>query len=39
MRWEQGRAEIDRLLAAGELQRIPPSRALADRLIMQASRD
>jgi hypothetical protein len=23
MRWNQGRAEIDKLIAAGELQRVP----------------
>lgn len=38
MRWEQGRAEIDRLLAAGELERVLPSREHADRLLGQARR-
>ena len=27
---DQGRAEIDRLIAAGELQRVPPNREHAD---------
>lgn len=38
MRWEQGRAEIDRMLAAGELERVQPSREHADRLLGQAWR-
>jgi hypothetical protein len=36
MRWEQGRAGIDRMLANAELQRVPPSREQADSLIAQA---
>lgn len=36
MRWDQGRADIDRMLADAELQRVPPSRAQADSLIAQA---
>jgi hypothetical protein len=36
MRWEQGRAAIERMLADGELQRIPASREQADRLLAQA---
>src|ERR1700761_555134 len=36
MRWEQGRAAIDRMLADGELQRVPASREQADRLLAQA---
>jgi len=36
MRWEQGRAGIDRMLAAAELQRVPPSREQADSLIAEA---
>lgn len=36
MRWDQGRAVIDRMLADSELQRVPPSREQADRLIDQA---
>ncbi len=36
MRWDQGRASIDRMLAAAELQRVPPSRDQADSLIAQA---
>ncbi|HET9896323.1 MAG TPA: HEPN domain-containing protein [Streptosporangiaceae bacterium] len=36
MRWDQGRAGIDRMLADAELQRVPPSREQADSLIAQA---
>lgn len=36
MRWNQGRAVIERMLAARELQDIPASRDHADRLIEQA---
>jgi hypothetical protein len=36
MRWEQGRAAIEQMLANGELQRVPPSRVHADRLLAQA---
>lgn len=36
MKWEQGRAVIERMLADGELQRVPPSREQADRLLSQA---
>src|SRR6266487_6168522 len=36
MRWEQGRAAIERMLADGELQRVPASREQADRLLIQA---
>lgn len=36
MRWEQGRADIDALLAAGELERVAASREHADRLLAQA---
>ena len=36
MRWEQGRGAIDRMLADGELQRVPASRIQADRLLFQA---
>lgn len=38
MRWEQGRAQIDKMLSAGELERVHPSREHADRLIDQARR-
>jgi hypothetical protein len=31
MRWNQGRATIDKLIADGELQRVPPSREHADQ--------
>ena len=36
MRWEQGRASIERMLADAELQRVPASRDQADSLIAQA---
>ena len=36
MKWNQGREVIDRLLAGGELQRVPASREHADRLVGQA---
>ena len=36
MRWNQGREVIDRMLAGGELQRVPASREHADRLVRQA---
>jgi HEPN domain-containing protein len=39
MRWNQGRATIDKLIADGELQRVPPSREHADQLLAQARRD
>jgi hypothetical protein len=39
MRWNQGRATIDRLVADGELQRVPPSREHADQLLAQARKD
>jgi hypothetical protein len=36
VKWNQGRTEIDAMLAAGELQRVSPSREHADRLLVQA---
>jgi hypothetical protein len=39
MRWNQGRAEIDGMIAARELQRVPPSREHADQLLAQARKD
>jgi hypothetical protein len=36
MKWEQGRAQIELMLAAGELQRVPAGRAFADGLLDQA---
>jgi hypothetical protein len=39
MRWNQDRAEIDRLLADGELQRVPPNREHTDQLFSQARKD
>lgn len=38
MRWQQGRAEIDSMLAKGELERVQASREHADRLLSQARR-
>jgi hypothetical protein len=38
MRWEQGPADVDRMIAAGELERVHPSREHADRLLGQARR-
>jgi hypothetical protein len=39
MRWDQGRAEIDKLIADGELQRVPANREHADQLLAQARKD
>ncbi len=39
MRWNQGRAEIDKLIADGELQRVPSNREHADQLLAQARKD
>jgi hypothetical protein len=39
MRWNQGRATVDKLIADGELQRVPPSREHADQLLAQAHKD
>ena len=39
MRWNQGRATIDKLIADGELQRVPPNREHADQLLGQARKD
>ena len=36
MRWNQGRPEIERMLGAGQLQRVQPNRDQSDRLIKQA---
>jgi hypothetical protein len=36
MRWDQGRADIDRMLADRRLQRVPASREHAERLLAQA---
>lgn len=38
MRWNQGREAIEHQLADGHLQRVPPSREHADRLLSQAHR-
>jgi len=34
--WERGRAHIERLLAAGELEHVTPSAEVADRLLQNA---
>jgi hypothetical protein len=39
MRWNQGRSHVDRLIADGELQRVPANREHADQLIVQARKD
>jgi hypothetical protein len=39
MRGNQGRATVDKLIADGELQRVPPSREHADQLLAQARKD
>ena len=36
MRWEQGRAAVDGMVARGELERVPASREHADALLEQA---
>ena len=36
MSWQRGRDDIDRLLAAGELERVTPSPNVADRLLADA---
>ena len=38
MRWEQGRAEVDALIARGLVEKVAPSREHADRLLAQARR-
>jgi HEPN domain len=39
MKWNQGRAEIDTMIAGAELQRVPPNREHADQLLAQARKD
>ena len=36
-RWEQGRAQVDRLIAIQRVDRIAPNRPLAERLLVQAA--
>ena len=36
MRWDQGRADIERMLADRRLQRVPASREHAERMLAQA---
>ena len=38
MNWQQGREALDDMLARGELERVPASRAHADLLLSQARR-
>lgn len=38
MRWMQGRDRIDTMLAAGQLERVPPSREHANTMLAQAKR-
>lgn len=38
MRWNQGREQIDRMLAESQLEKVHPSREHADRLLEQARR-
>ncbi len=38
MMWEQGRSELERMIEARELQRVPASREHADNLLQQARR-
>jgi hypothetical protein len=39
MRWNQGRSQVDRLIADGDLQRVPANREHADQLLVQARKD
>ncbi|WBB57946.1 hypothetical protein O7599_19960 [Streptomyces sp. WMMC500] len=36
MKWQQGRAALENMLARGDLERIPASREQADNLLVQA---
>lgn len=36
MKWDQGRAEVDSLIDAGEIERVHPDRDAADELLRQA---
>ena len=38
MKWEQGRATVEQMIAAKELQRVPASREHADRLLAASQR-
>ncbi len=38
MRWEQGRATLEQMIDAKELQRVPASREHADRLLAESQR-
>jgi hypothetical protein len=35
--WERGRDEVNRLVREGELKRVAPNRAIADRLLAEAA--
>jgi hypothetical protein len=37
MSWERGRAEIERLIGDGELERVAPSAPFAERLLADAT--
>jgi hypothetical protein len=37
MSWERGRAEVERLIADGELERVSPSDKVAARLVADAA--
>jgi hypothetical protein len=37
MSWERGRADIERLIADGELERVEPSDEVAARLVTDAN--
>ena len=36
MRWDQGRAEIEVMINSGEVERVHPDRAAADRMLAEA---
>jgi hypothetical protein len=36
MRWNQGRAEVDAMIASGEIERVHPGRGAADELLGKA---
>lgn len=36
MRWNQGRSDVDAMIAAGEIERVQPDRAAADQLLDEA---
>lgn len=36
MRWNQGRSDVEAMIAAGEIERVQPDRAAADQLLEEA---